>query len=339
MRALPRYLLSLLVGCAYASSTFTNPLLPAGPDPWVTFDNGFYYYTNTTGSNITLWKTRDITDLAHAEKKVVFTPPPTGPYSHQLWAPELHKVKGTWYIYFTADAGTNESHRLWVLKDNATDPFSNDWKILGPVKGVQKHWSIDPTVFEDRGKYYIVWSGWAGDVDGEQDLYIGRLKTPDAIKGKRVLISKPQLPWELYGGKVKVNEGPEMLEHDSKLFLVYSASGCWTDHYALGMLMASANSNLLKPSSWRKVDHPVLSSSAAAHAFGTGHNTFFKSPDGTQDSILYHANPEPEEGCGGHRSPRAQPFTWGADGMPEFGPPVPLNEPMPKPSGTPDPPA
>src|SRR5665213_1138701 len=72
------------------TDTFHNPLLQTGPDPWVITRDGFYYYMNTTGHNLTIWKTRDITDLAHAEKKIVWTAPATGPYSHDIWAPELH---------------------------------------------------------------------------------------------------------------------------------------------------------------------------------------------------------------------------------------------------------
>ena len=52
-----------------SSSIFTNPLLPSGPDPWVTFHDGYYYYMNTTRTNFTIWKTRDVTDLEHAAKK------------------------------------------------------------------------------------------------------------------------------------------------------------------------------------------------------------------------------------------------------------------------------
>jgi GH43 family beta-xylosidase len=318
---------------SYGSSTFTNPLLPSGPDPWVIYDHGFYYYTNTTGTNITLWKTRDITDLQHADKKVIWTPPPQQPYSYQLWAPELHELNGKWYVYFTADAGTNPTHRLWVLEDAASDPFSNDWHFAGPVEGIGDHWSIDPTIFGNQGKDYLIWSGWPNGTHTLQGLYIAQLKNPTEIEGNPVLISQPQYDWEHFGD---VNEGPEILKHDSKLFLVYSASGCWTDHYALGILVASAGADLLNPASWHKVDHPALSSLPAAHAFGPGHNTFFKSPDGKEDWILYHANPDANDGCGNLRSPRAQPFTWGADGLPNFGNPVPLNQPLPKPSGTPD---
>ena len=32
-------------------STFTNPLLTTGPDPWVVQKNGWYYVTHTTGKD------------------------------------------------------------------------------------------------------------------------------------------------------------------------------------------------------------------------------------------------------------------------------------------------
>lgn len=119
-----------------------------------------------------------------------------------------------------------------------------------------------------------------------------------------------------------MNEGPEILRHGDKLFLIYSASGCWTNSYELGMAAASASSDLLNASSWRKAALPVFWESPAAHAYGTGHNGFFKSPDGKEDWIVYHANPESNQGCGGKRSPRAQPFTWNADGTPDLGRPT-----------------
>ncbi len=99
------------------------------------------------------------------------------------------------------------------------------------------------------------------------------------------------------------------------------------------MLTAVSGSNLLDPSSWKKSRKPVFQSSLQAGVYATGHNSFFKSPDGTQDWILYHANPEPGEGCGEHRSPRAQMFSWAADGTPDFGKPLPMNRPILRPSG------
>jgi len=333
-----------LPGAAQTAETFTNPLLESGADPWVTFHNGFYYYMNTTGVNLTIWRTRDVTDLSGAEKKVVWVPPAEGPYSHDIWAPELHRLKGKWYIYFAADAGTNETHRIWVLENGARDPLTGTWQLRGKVADESDKWAIDASVFEHRRRIYVVWSGWEGNRNGAQNIYIARLEKPWKVEGNRVLISKPELPWETIGDlrtpqpggitHVNVNEGPEILQHDHKIFLTYSASGCWTDNYALGLLTASDKADVLKPLSWRKSPKPVFSESPKAHAYGTGHNSFFRSPDRKQNWIIYHANPEPHEGCGRYRSPRAQPFTFDTDGLPDFGTPIPIDVPLKKPSGT-----
>jgi GH43 family beta-xylosidase len=159
------------------------------------------------------------------------------------------------------------------------------------------------------------------------------------VDGDRVRISAPQYAWEKHGDlpgprHVNVNEGPEALFHGANLFLIFSASGCWTNEYELGMLQATTDADPMNPSSWKKGRQPVLTMSPQAHAFGTGHNGFFKSPDGKEDWIVYHSNPDANEGCGPQRSPRAQPFSWKPDGTPDFGKPAPLGAPLPKPSRT-----
>lgn len=325
-------------------ATFTNPLLPSGPDPWSIHREGFYYYMHTTGRNLTLWRTRNIADLATAEQKVVWTPPETGPHSRNIWAPEIHHLDGRWYIYFAADDGRNPNHRMWVLENPSPDPFEGEWVLKGKIADPSDRWAIDGSVFEHRGRYYFIWSGWPGAENGTQNLYIAPMANPWTLAGERVLISTPTHPWEKVGDirranpadgppHVDVNEGPQILTRGDRLFIVYSASGCWTDHYALGMLTASASSDLLDPASWSKSPRPVFESKPIAGVYAPGHNSFFKSPDGKEDWILYHANTEPGAGCGGRRSPRAQPFTWRADGTPDFGEPVPLGVPVRRPSG------
>jgi GH43 family beta-xylosidase len=315
------------------SEVLVNPLLPVGPDPWVTYKDGYYYYTNTTASNITLWKTRDMADLAHAEKKVVWTPPTGKPYSSDIWAPEIHFLQGKWYVYFAGDAGSNKSHHIWVLENASADPLQGEWRFVGELTDSTNKWAIDASVFENRGALYYIWSGWEGDSNGTQSIYIAKLKNPWTVESPRVLLSSPLLPWEQHGDldpmkspddppHVNVNEGPEILQHGDKIFLIYSASGCWTDYYELGMLSANADANLLDPKSWRKSKEPVFKGSAAAGVYAPGHNSFFQSPDGKTDWILYHANSAPHQGCANHRSPRAQPFKWKADGTPDFGTPA-----------------
>ncbi len=318
------------------SDTFTNPLLHTGPDPWVVWWHGYYYYSNTSGTNLTLRKTADITDLRSAEKKVVWTPEPGQPWSNELWAPELHRWGDKWYIYFAADAGDNASHRIYVVENDHDDPVDGQWTFKGKLSDKSDHWAIDATVFELKGQHYLVWSGWKNAEDGEQDIFIAHMSSPWTIDSPRTLISKPKYAWEKHGDlprkHVNVNEGPEVLLHGDKMFIVFSASGCWTDFYALGLLEANTGANPLKARSWKKADRPLLSTDPAARAFGPGHNGFFKSPDGTQDWIIYHANPEPGEGCGNFRSPRIQRFSWDELGRPQFGEPVPLGQPLEKPA-------
>jgi GH43 family beta-xylosidase len=323
-----------------SDKTFTNPLFLSGPDPWIIINNGWYYYTCSSGGRIILRKGRNLDDLKTSEEKVIWTPPAGTSWSKDLWAPELHFINGMWYLYFAADDGYNKNHRIYVLENKTSDPMAASWEFRGKVSDPSDKWAIDASVFEFRKKLYMIWSGWEGEVNGWQNIYIADMSDPLTITGKRVLISRPELAWETIGdlnnpndvAHVNVNEGPVVLQHGKRLFVVYSASGCWTDNYCLGMLTYNGSGDILDPSSWSKSQQPVFSQKPENNAFAPGHNSFFKSPDGKEDWILYHANPQQGQGCGRNRSPRAQKFTWGKDGTPLFGQPVSIDKPMKLPS-------
>lgn len=319
--------------------TFMNPLLPSGADPYSFYKDGYYYYTHTMGGRLDLWKTKDITDLRHAERKTIFTPPPGTLYSKELWAPEVLFLEGKWYAYFAADGGHNKNHRLYVLENASEDPFQGEWVFKGKLADASDKWAIDGDVFRYKHQLYLLWSGWEGDINGTQNIYIAKMKNPWEIEGERVLISSPNHGWEKIGDlkgetppHIDVNEGPQALIHGDDLFVVYSASACWTDNYALGLLRFSGGSNLLNPDAWKKSSSPVFQQSKENQVYAPGHNSFFLSPDGKENWILYHANSKPGQGCGRERSPRAQPFTWDADGTPVFGEPVSENKVLQKPS-------
>ncbi|WP_346239197.1 glycoside hydrolase family 43 protein [Niabella insulamsoli] len=315
--------------------TFTNPLLPSGADPFSFYKDGYYYYTHTTGNRLVLWKTKNLADLKTAQRKTIWTPPPNTAYSKELWAPEILFLRGKWYMYFAADDGNNRNHRMYVIENAAADPMEGEWVFKGKVADATDKWAIDGDVFEHKGKLYMSWSGWEGDFNGQQNIYIASMSNPWTIESPRVKISSPEFKWETHGHlphetptQVNVNEGPQFLKHKNKIFIVYSASGCWTDFYTLGMLTIDANQDLLKAANWKKSPEPVFEAAPENGVYAAGHNSFFKSPDGKEDWILYHANSAPHQGCGGHRTPRAQKFTWTKDGMPQFGKPLSTNQPQ-----------
>jgi GH43 family beta-xylosidase len=309
---------------------FTNPVLPSGADPWIIYGDGFYYYTNTSGSNLFLRKAKNLNALSASEKKIIWLPPSGTSYSKEIWAPELHFIDNKWYMYFAADDGANKNHRIYVIENPAPDPTAGTWKFIGKVSDPSDKWAIDASVFNYKSQIYMIWSGWEGDINGRQNIYIARMKNPWTIDGRRVKISTPAYDWETVGDlnnpndvpHVDVNEGPVALIHNEKLFIIFSASGCWTDNYCLGMLTYSGGDNLLDSLSWEKAPVPVFKQNVEAGVFAPGHNSFFKSPDGKEDWILYHANSAGGQGCGAHRSPRAQKFTWNKDGTPYFGEPL-----------------
>ena len=321
--------------------TFTNPLLPSGADPYSLYRNGNYYYTHTLGNKIALWKTKNLTDLKLAKQTIIWNPIGGQVDLKDIWAPEFHFINGKWYAYFAADKGGNETHRMYVLENSSNDPFKGKWILKGKIAASVDKWAIDGNVFKYRRQLYMIWSGWEGDTNGKQNIYIAKMKNPWTMDSERVMISTPEYAWEKNGdlndlnnpSHVDVNEGPQFLKNRKNLFIVYSASGCWTDFYTLGLLTFTGKNNLLEARSWKKKNEPVFAKSPENGIYATGHNSFFKSPDGKEDWILYHANSEPGQGCGNKRSPRAQRFYWNEDGSPNFGIPLKLDVPINIPAG------
>ena len=318
-----------------ADTTFTNPLLPSGADPWVIQNDTTYYYMNTLGDHLAIWPTGKMSALGGAQPVTIWLPPASGLYSKDIWAPELHLFDGKWYMYFAADDGNNANHRIYVLENDAADPLSASWTFKGKVSdSTADRWAIDASAFDYNGKRYLIWSGWADTVNVAQNIYIALLADPITIVGQRVLISSPTLSWEQQGTPPSVNEGPEaLINPGGQLFITYSASGCWTDNYCLGLLTLRQGGDPLNPADWTKSPNPVFSTDGASGAYAPGHNGFFMSRDGTQSWLIYHANSTAGEGCGNARSPRMQPFTWNADGTPDFGLPAKIDSSMKVPAG------
>jgi len=306
-------------------STFRNPVAPDGHDPWIIQKDGLYHYCYSHRGAIWVNSNPKLQDAVQFEGTQVWRPERGKQYSRELWAPELHFLQGRWYIYVAADDGRNENHRMYVLQCETSDPtrrFSFSGKIADPTD----KWAIDGTVMQYRGRLYFIWSGWETNQNVRQDLYIAPMSNPTAISGPRVLISKPEYRWEKVGRPL-VNEGPQVLTHNDDLFVIYSASGSWTDDYCLGQLKL-VGADPLNPKSWRKKPTPVFRGTETI--FSPGHASFTKSPDGAEDWIVYHT--AKHRGAGWNRCTRMQPFTWDAQGNPVFGRPIADNVEIPAPS-------
>ena len=298
----------------------TAPLFAAGSDPYVTAHGGWFYYCQVDYHNAAVYvrRARDLLDLARAEAVQVWRPEPGREYSHELWAPELHRLDGAWYVYVTASdahvsGGAGSEHRMFVLRASTDDPQS-PFTLLGKITDPTDLWAIDGTVLALHGRWYFLWSGRETAGDLEQALYIAPMSDPWTISGPRTCISRPRHAWER-AERHGVNEGPQVLHLQGRVHVVYSANGAWTDDYCLGQLTLTGP-DPLEPSSWTKQARPVFAADDAV--FGPGHASFLLDDRGRHGWMVAHA--AQFRGAGWERHIIARSFTWEADGRLDFRP-------------------
>lgn len=307
-----------------AAPVWTNPLVPERADPWVLRDtDGTYLFTATVPAydRIELRRGRTLGELGSAKPSVIWTKHASGPMSHHIWAPELHRIDGKWYVYFAAGRADNIwAIRMYVLECASADPLAGPWIERGQLKTHLETFSLDATTFEHRGVRYLCWAQHNPETGGNTSIYLARMDTPWSITGQPVILSAPEFSWETAG--YRVNEGPAFLRHGDRVFITYSASA--TDaNYCLGLLAASADSDLLDPVSWKKSARPVLATDEKAKVFGPGHNSFTTLSDGS-DVLVYHARDyrdiKGDPLANPDRATRASLIRWTPEGTPLFQP-------------------
>lgn len=308
------------------ATTFDNPILNSGADPYILHKGSNYYLTMTTGYNVTLWRSPYLSDIAAGEEKVVWSPATTN--LQDIWAPEMHLIGKHWYIYFAADHdGNNVSHRIYILKSQGTHVMG-PYTFVGQLHLPGNQWAIDGTILSLHGHRYFIWSGWTSPTNQVQHLFIARMSSATRVTNHASMISSPTYPWET--SVAPINEGPQVLQHNGHTFLIFSANASWTNSYCLGMLTLTGK-NPLNPNSWVKTPHPVFAS--ANGVYGPGHCSFTTSENGQQSWIVYHA--AQYSGAGWTRNIRTQKFTWNKNGTPDFGSPSPTSQSLSLPGGEP----
>jgi len=288
---------------------FKNPVCESGADPWVIRDGDSYYYCYSGGDGVCVNEIEGLDKITSEGGKKVYTAPSGTDYSKEYWAPELHKINGEWYIYVAADNGDNYNHRMYVLKCTGDKP-TESFEMAGKITDSTDKWAIDGTVLQYKDELYFIWSGWEGDENVSQNLYIAHMSDPCTIDSERVLISKPDKKWEKLGGRPTINEGPVALVKDATVHIIYSGSGSWSDFYCLGQLTFRGG-DILDPKNWQKNEDSVFSKTDSV--FGPGHCSFTTAEDGSL-WIVYHANLVSGTGWGG-RSIWVQPVEWDGDNI------------------------
>ena len=299
-------------------------LVPQRADPQIyRTESGHYYFIATAPKfdRIQLRSSPSLLGIGSAEEVTIWEKHESGPMSENIWAPELHRFNDTWYIYFAAgEKGVGGSIRMYVLANESADPMQGEWKELGLVRTARDSFSLDATVFEHKGQRYLVWAQRDPEGTMNSALYIATLDSPTQVGALEVEITRPTLDWEIQG--YKVNEGAAVIIRNGKIFISYSASA--TDHrYAVGLVWADVDANLLDKNSWNKSPEPIFFTNEKLKRFGPGHNSFTLADDGKTDVLVYHARDYAElQGTpltDPNRHTYIRELGWTAEGFPDFG--------------------
>ncbi len=273
---------------------YNNPVLRTGADPYVLKHGDKYYYCFSAGERIWIKEFDSLGNISNDGATAVFAPPAGTEYSCNMWAPELHYIDGVWYIYFAADDGNNDNHRMFVLKCEEESPL-NTFVMCGKITDKTDKWAIDGTVFNYKGEYYYVWSGWDGTANIQQNLYIAKMISPTELEEKRVKISKPEYAWEKQGGGCLVNEGPYVIVKGDYIAILYSASGSWCDDYCIGQLTFKGG-EVTSAKSWEKHSEPIMHTNNGI--YGPGHCSVTEDENGVM-WMVFHGNSEPNQSWAG----------------------------------------
>ena len=276
----------------YVKTPYNTPFIPQRADPYILHEDGMYYFTASVPAydGIVLRCADTLEGLRTAPEKEVWHYHESGVMSQHIWAPELHRVDGKWYIYFAAGERDDIWNiRPWVLVCTGDDPMTDDWQEAGQVAPQDdftfKDFSLDMTTFEQNGRRYCIWAEKVSVGKKISNLYIAELSSAMEMKTPQMLLTCPTYAWERHG--FWVNEGPAILRGEGKIFMTFSASDTGPA-YCIGLLWADENADLMDISAWHKVNHPVLCTDEAKGIYGPGHNSFFMGDDGCA-YMAYHA--------------------------------------------------
>ncbi|MGO2634650.1 MAG: family 43 glycosylhydrolase [Galactobacter sp.] len=327
---------------------YSDPLVERRADPDVTLgDDGYYYMTGSYPmtyeddpegyDRVPLRRAKTIEGLKDAEEVAIWHENSTPDVNRYIWAPELEKIGDDWYILFTGGRNGVFDIRPYMLKYTGEEFAGEDtlnpdnWELIGPVKAnpgdsnAFTSFSLDMTHFENAGRHYLSWA----EKPGMSVLRMAEIDPmdPTQLINDSILLSEPTQAWERNDAQnQQVDEGAAVIKHDGKIYMSFSASTV-DRNYAVGLLTADENSDLMDPGSWTKTGYPIMTSADVPGQLGTGHNSFTTDEYGNP-VIVFHSRTENDSSNPGEatdeglfdprRHARAKTVHFDVDGAPVF---------------------
>ncbi|WP_093713655.1 glycoside hydrolase family 43 protein [Actinacidiphila alni] len=279
-----------------------------GADPSVIKVGTTYIAVKSAQGGIIVRQSSTLSGVASATAKKVWSDTAG---RGEVWAPEIVVDGGRYYIYFTA--GTGAAHRMYVISSASADSgYGAAVKLALP----DDKWAIDGNLFTFNGQRWFVWSGWAGDTNVEQNLYLARMSSPTTPTGARFIISQPRESWERVVGNPYINEAPAAIKDpNGQLHIVYSANGSWSDQYCMADLRLRAGGDPTYVWDWYKSNGCLFGSHAATMMSGWDPTLYVNGP-GSHSFVLPNGDINSSPPSGNrfptmfHAVPKGTAYSW-----------------------------
>lgn len=296
------------------SLVYRNPLpIKNIGDPFVLrAPDGLYYcYATSAPDGFKAWVSPNLVDWREAG--YVYRRQPDSWGESDFWAPEVVFHQGRYVMHYTAHWGKNHSLRMGVaLADAPLGPFVD---VVNRPMFDFGYAVIDGHVFfDDNGHKYFYYSRDCSEniVAGrhESHLYVMRLNDDLlSFRSEPVLVAQPEQEWETcHSAEWRWNEGPFLLKHAGRYYLMYSANFYASREYAVGYAVSDSP---LGP--FVKAAHNPLLAACGAEISGPGHNSVTLAPDGKTLVIVYHIHTDPQQPSG-DRQVCIDPMGFDAEG-------------------------
>jgi GH43 family beta-xylosidase len=321
-------MIAAMQAAAFADGTFRNPILYDASNPFITNWNGSYYAVHTRPDYmgvryVSVRKAQRLDEIQAAREVHVLNLDDAGVPATlatiNIWAPEMWRFKAPdgsyrWYMYLMAASRANGWAGLFVFESESDDPQSH-YAYKGALTGG------DPSAFAaPSGQlYYLYCSG------SPEQNYIRKMDNPWTLSSEpAALITWGDQAWERNLSGAWQTEGPIIMQKDGRTFVFYSGSTT-SSGYAVGAVYTDQTEDLTGAVWTEYAGNPILTGAQRGGvALGgeqinvPGHNGLFKSPDGTEDWIVYQAkalnlDPSNPNQSATSYSWYAQPIEWIGD--------------------------
>jgi hypothetical protein len=199
------------------------------------------------------------------------------------WAPAIGRARnGRWLAAYAAPLRRQPRKRCVGIAtaDRALGPFRNARR--GPIVCPRHQGAIDPDIFRQRGRTYLLWKteGIWGSVP--TSLWIRELRRNG--RGFRPGSHAHRLLTTAAGWERPLIENPSMIRYRGRLYLFYSGNRWYSRHYAIGYAICRSVHGPCR----RVQQRPLLAS--GRRIVGPGGGSAFRGPRG-QLMLAYAAWP------------------------------------------------